>query len=249
MKKFDGIIIMILVTFLLTGCLYPSEQRVENQVPYPDQLMSVQQAVNQYKADTGVLPIQNREMDTPVYQKYPVDFRQLVPRYLQNPPGNSFENGGVYQYVLVNVEEDEAEVKLIDLSVMREIQKLQMELNQYMRKNDLAPIDEMIDTGLFTLKFDKLKYKEAPTVRTPYFGNELPLLIDNSGQILIDYRMDINMALQQFDHSYSYGDDIRDVLVKNYPFVPVFSIPYTINEQGEPDYFMDLVYGRVEQTN
>ncbi|MDE5411936.1 hypothetical protein [Alkalihalobacterium chitinilyticum] len=244
MKNFVGMILMTIGVLLLTGCLYPSEQRVENQVPYPDQLLSVQQAVTQFKEDTGVLPIKNRDIDTPIYQKYPVDFRQLVPRYLQNPPGNSFESGGLYQYVLVNVE-DEVEVKLLDLSVMREIQRLQGQLNQYMRKNDLAPIDEMLDTGLFSLQFEKLNYKEPPTVRTPYFGNYLPLLIDNSGQILIDYRMDINMALQEFEHSYTYGDDVRDILVENSPFVPAFSIPYTIDEQGDPVYFMDLVYGRV----
>ncbi|WP_216829260.1 hypothetical protein [Alkalihalobacterium elongatum] len=245
MKNIFRFLILTVGLLLLTGCLYPSEQRVENQVPYPDQLLSVQQAVNQFKEDTGVLPIKNRDADTPIYQKYPVDFRQLVPRYLQNPPGNSFESGGIYQYVLVNVEQEEVGVKLLDLSVMREIQRLQGQLNQYMRKNDLAPIDEMIDTGLFTLQFEKLNYREAPTVRTPYFGNYLPLLIDNSGQILIDYRMDLNMAMQEFEHSYSYGDDIREILVENSPFVPAFSIPYTINEQGDPDYFMDLVYGRV----
>ncbi|MFV8828383.1 hypothetical protein [Alkalihalobacterium sp. APHAB7] len=245
MKNFFGMVLMTIGVLVLTGCLYPSEQRVENQVPYPDQLLSVQQAVNQFKEDTGVLPIKNRDMDTPLYQKYPVDFRQLVPRYLQNPPGNSFESGGLYQYVLVNVEEEEVGVKLLDLSVMREIQKLQGQLNQYMRKNDLAPIDEMLDTGLFSLQFEKLNYKEPPTVRTPYFGNYLPLLIDNSGQILIDYRMDINMALQEFEHSYTHGDDVREILVENSPFVPAFSIPYTIDEQGDPVYFMDLVYGRV----
>ncbi|OLO42893.1 hypothetical protein BTR23_00750 [Alkalihalophilus pseudofirmus] len=245
MKKYIVMLKLTIGILFLTGCLYPSEQRLENQIPYPDQIASVQQAVNQFRADTGVLPIKNRDLETPIYQKYPVDFRQLVPRYLQSPPGNSFESGGLYQYVLVNVEEEVAEVKLLDLSVMRDIQQLQTQLNQYMRKNDLAPIDEMIDTGLFTLQFEKLNYKEAPMVRTPYFGNYLPLLIDNSGQILIDYRMDINMALQQFDHSYEYGDDIREILVENSPFVPAFSIPYTINEQGEPDYFMDLVYGRV----
>ncbi|WP_078553263.1 hypothetical protein [Bacillus alkalicellulosilyticus] len=233
-----------LSVLLLTGCLYPNEQRLENQVPYPDQIQSVQQAVNQFQADTGVLPIKEREMDTPIYQKYPIDFGKLVPRYLQNPPGNSFENGGIFQYVLVDVEEAPT-VKLIDLTVMNQIRDVQSTLNRYMRFNDLAPIDEMVDTGLFILDFTALGYNEPPRVQTPYFGNYLPLLIDNQGQVLIDYSMDLNMALQQFEHNYAYGDDIRTILVENSFFVPVFSIPYTVDDEtGEPAYFMNRVFGR-----
>ncbi|WP_026673032.1 hypothetical protein [Alkalihalobacterium bogoriense] len=245
MSKAAKMSFSVIMLFFLSGCLYPSDQRAENQIPYPDQIQSVQQAVNQYQVDTGVLPIKTRDAETPIYQKYPVDFSLLVPRYIQSPPGNSFENGGVFQYVLVNVDEA-PEVKLIDLTVMNDVRELQTRLNQYMRKNELAPIGEMVDTGLFTLRFDELGYKEPPRVRSPYFNNYLPLLIDNSGQVLLDYSIDLNMALlQDEDHLYEYGDDIRDILVEQSYFVPVFSIPYTIDEEtGEPTYFMDRVYGR-----
>jgi len=220
---------------LLSGCLYPSGQRVENQVPYLDQIQAVQQAVNQYRQDHGVLPIATRDMDTPIYQKYPVDFRKLVPRYLQQPPGNSFENGGVFQYVLVNVEEV-PEVKLADLSVMNELRQFQTALNQYMKKHTYAPVGEMVAIGIFQVDYEKLRYKEAPRVQSRYFGNYLPILLDNKGNIVIDYRIDLNMALQQYGHDFIKGEDIRSVLVDNSPFVPIFSIPYTIDENGEPTY-------------
>lgn len=243
MKKLILVGLLMLITSVLAGCLFPNEKRVENQIPYPDQIHAVQQAVNQFQQDTGVLPIKTRDMETPIYQKYPIDFAKLVPRYIQQPPGNSFENGGVYQYVLVNVEEA-PEVKLIDLTVMKEIQLLQSNLNQYLRKNDLAPIDEMVDLGLFTLRYEELGYSSPPRVRSPYFGNYLPLLIDNSGQILIDYKMDINMVLQEYELDLEQGEDIRYILVDHFPFVPAFSIPYTLDENNDPTYFMDLVYGR-----
>lgn len=238
---FIGFSALILV--ILSGCLYPNERRAENQIPYPDQIQAVQQAVEQFQQDTGVLPILTREMGTPIYQKYPVDFNQLIPRYLQQAPGNSFENGGIFQYVLVNVEE-KPEVKLLNLTTMSEIREFQMRVREYEKKNQLAPIDEMVDTGLFTLQFEKLGYKEQPKVKSPYYDTSLPLLIDNNGQVYIDYRIDLNIALNEFEHSFQPGDDVREILVENSPIVPAFSIPYTIDENGEPIYFMDAVYGR-----
>ncbi|WP_096200948.1 hypothetical protein [Bacillus sp. FJAT-45350] len=240
MKVAIKCISLLMVMTMLSGCLYPNDQRAENQIAYPDQLNSVQQAVNQFQQDHGVLPIKTRDMNTPIYQKYPVDFRQLVPRYLQQAPGNSFENGGVFQYVLINVEEA-PEVKLVDLAVMREVQDFQTRLNNYIRRHQFPPVDEMVDVGLFTIDYKELNYDEYPRVRTRYFENSVPLLLDNKGNILIDYKIDLNMALlQKENHSFENGDDIRSILVEDSPFVPVFSFPYTINEAGEPEYMFFL---------
>src|SRR5690606_1564565 len=129
-KKYDQFsvkfihILFIFSILIVSGCMYPNDRKVENQVPYPDQIHAVQQAVNQFQADSGILPIKTREADTPIYQKYPIDFRKLVPRYLQQAPGNSFENGGIFQYVLINVEE-QPEVKLLHLVMSKDVQQLQ----------------------------------------------------------------------------------------------------------------------------
>ncbi|MFC0470298.1 hypothetical protein ACFFHM_07080 [Halalkalibacter kiskunsagensis] len=224
---------------LLSGCLFPDDQRAENRIAYPDQLQSVQLAVRQFQTDTGVLPIRTFDETTSLYQRYVIDFNQLSPRYLQQPPGTAFENGGVFQYVLVNVEED-PEVKVIDLTSQREVGQLQQRLNDYMRKHQYAPIKEMIDVGLFILDHEALNYKEAPHVRSPYHDTLLPLLLTNDGEIIIDYRIDLNMMLNEYDHQFAEGEDIRSLLYENSPFVPLRSVPYVLDDNQEPIYAMEL---------
>ncbi|WP_088102218.1 hypothetical protein [Halalkalibacter urbisdiaboli] len=231
--------VCLVVSILLSGCFYPNDRKAENQLSYPDQLQAVQTAVNQFQADTGVLPIRTFDASTPLYQRYVIDFNQLVPRYLQQPPATAFENSGVYQYVLVNVEE-EPEVKVIDLRSMNEIRELQKRLNQYMNKHTYAPIKEMLDVGLFKLDHEALNYKEAPHVRSPYYNTVLPLLLTNDGDIVIDYKIDLNMALQEFEHSFGENEDLRSILVEHFPIVPVRSIPYILDENGEPQYHIRL---------
>ncbi|MGO4888128.1 hypothetical protein ACJ2A9_10245 [Anaerobacillus sp. MEB173] len=238
MKNSMIVVLSTVALLLLSGCFYPSEQRAENQIPYEDQIVSVQSAVNQFRKDTGVLPIKTRDMETPIYQKYPIDFGQLVPRYMQNAPGNSFENGGVFQYVLINVETD-PEVKLIDLVTLRYIQELQMKVNQYRSQHQFAPVAEVLDVGIFALDVEQLGYKEPPTVRSPFFpDHQLPLIIDNRGTVVVDYTIDLLQALENYDHSFDSGDDIRSILVDNSHFVPVFSLSYTI-EDGRPTFLRD----------
>lgn len=35
------------------------------------------------------------------------------------------------------------------------------------------------------------------------------------------------------------GEDIRQLLIDKYPVVPAYSVPYTVDENGEPTYFME----------
>ncbi|RSL33499.1 hypothetical protein D7Z54_10945 [Salibacterium salarium] len=216
--------------------MFPQDEKAENQVPYDTQLSSVQQAVNQFREDNSVLPIKTTEQDTPIYQKYTIDFGQLIPRYMQQPPGSSFENGGAYQYVIVDPEE-KAEVKVIDLSIMREIQELQRAINMYIGSNDYAPIKESVGPGLFEIDFDRLDYNGEKVVESPYHNDtSLPLLINERGDVRIDYSIDINIALQEFNNDFEQGDDIRDILTDNYPIAPAFSVPYTLDENEEPTF-------------
>ncbi|SDH40220.1 hypothetical protein [Alteribacillus bidgolensis] len=225
----------LILLFFLSGCMFPQEKRAENQVPYENQLASVQQAVDQYKQDNSVLPIKTKDEDTPIYQKYVIDFKQLLPRYMQEPPGNSFENGGFYQYVIINPEE-EAEVKVIDLRIMREIQELQREVNNYIKENEYAPIEEPIGPGVYSIDMEKLDYHRDAKVESPYNETYLPLIINKHGNVLIDYAMDLNIALRENDHNFKKGDDIREILTDHSPIVPVFSVPYTIDDNGEPSF-------------
>jgi len=239
MKQISCTSLIMLLGLLLSGCMYPSEQRAENQIPYPDQLQAVQQAIERFQTDTGVLPIRTFDETTSQYQRYVVDFNQLVPRYMQEPPGSAFENGGVFQYVLVNVEEA-PEVKVIDLTTQRAIQQMQQRINDYMRQHTYAPVTEILDVGLFQLDHQALGYDEAPHVRSPYHETQLPLLFTNDGEIIIDYRIDLNMMLQEHGHSFAEGEDIRPLLYEHSPFVPNRSIPYVLDENGEPAYAITL---------
>ncbi len=64
---------------ILTGCLYPKENMKQNAVPYEDQLQVVQKAVATFKEQNdGILPIKTRDMNTPIYQKYPIDFQRFL---------------------------------------------------------------------------------------------------------------------------------------------------------------------------
>ncbi|WP_280768236.1 hypothetical protein [Salipaludibacillus daqingensis] len=224
---------LVVVITLLTGCLYPDEERRQNQAPYEDQLQSVQAAVVQYQENTGVLPIKTRDADTPIFRKYPINFSQLIPAYLQQPPGNSFESGGQYQYVLVTPE-DTPEVKLIDLNTVRIIQDLERKIFQYRSQNDYAPIKEVVGSELLKLDFDALGYDEEPLVDSPFHPNhKLPLLFQTDGSIVIDYSLDIQHYAEEYEwDNEQEKEDLLWLLVEESPFVPVYSIPQTI-ENGE----------------
>ncbi|MFC0271592.1 hypothetical protein ACFFIX_09000 [Metabacillus herbersteinensis] len=224
----------MLFCMILTGCLYPDERLGQNAVPYDDQIVSVQNAVEQFQKETGgLLPIKTRDMSTSLYQKYPIDFNKLAPRFMAEPPGTSYENGGIYLYVLVDVEENPT-VKLIDLRISEKIRDLNMRLNVYRQSNGYPPFKDVLTNELYTLDYKKLGYKEAPSVESPYSGEYLPFVIDKNGEIYVDYRIDLYKALQTKEHSFKTGDDIRNLLIEDTYFVPAYSVPYTIDDKNEP---------------
>ena len=67
----------------------------------------MQHAVDRFKKDNGgILPIKTKEANTPIYQKYLIDFKKIVHKYMPEIPGNAYESGGIFQYVLIDVETD-----------------------------------------------------------------------------------------------------------------------------------------------
>ena len=78
-----------------------------------------------------------------------------------------------------------------------------------------------------------------PYVKSPYTGNNLPVYISTEGELIVDYRSDIYQLMQENDHPYQEGDDLRQLLTDHYPIVPAYSIPYTM-EDGEPVFAFDL---------
>ncbi|MFY0757802.1 hypothetical protein AB1K32_02830 [Metabacillus dongyingensis] len=235
MKKLAPLLLVFLIMTMLSGCLYPDQELSQNQVPYEDQIAGVQNTVDRFKEDSGgLLPIKTRDMKTPIYQKYPVDFAQLVPKYMAEPPGTSYDSGGIYLYVLVDVEENPT-VKLIDLRISEAIRDLKTRLNVYKASSGgYPPYKEVVAENVFTLDYKKLGYEEAPHAVSPYSGETLPFVIDNTGEVYVDYRIDLYKALSEKKNTAAKGEDIRNLLVEDSPFVPAFSLPYTVNEKNEP---------------
>lgn len=224
-------LLLFLSAVVLGGCLYPQELKMKNQPDDEVQIEEVQNSVQAYWQDTGVLPIQTTEADTPVFQKYVLDFNRLIPRYLAEPPPNSFEAGGVYRYVLVDVESD-PKVKLIDLRLSRAVQELQLRVNEYVRtKSPHLPVADHLGNGYFTLDEEKLNLDQPPQVTSPYSGQLLPLIINQEGKVGIDYRLDLNQLLASADElEVPENVDIRHLLVKVSKFVPAYSFPYKLED-------------------
>ena len=224
---------------LLTGCLYPNEELVQNQIPHEDQIQMVQHAVDQYvEANDGRVPIVTKPAETPIFEKYIIDFDLLKNAgLLSSIPGNAFENGGIYKYVLITPEEN-PQVKLIDLRLSDQLRTLNFQLQQYRNKYIYPPFGDRITNGVHLINYEELGLKEPPTVTSPYSQTNLPIIMDTTGQIHIDYRIDLHQALQEYDHNYEPGDDIRYILAENTPFVPSYSLPYTI-ENDEPIFLIE----------
>ena len=230
MKQFYAIVTIILTASLLSGCLYPNEKMQQNQIPYDSQLISVQDAVDKFKEQNGgILPIKTKDQSTPIYLKYPIDFNRIPQSILPEPPGNAYESGGVFQYVLINVEE-KPEVKIFDLRIAEQIKEIQMRI----QSQGYPPFKKSLGHNLYSLDYSKIGYKNEPTVVSPYSQKNLPLVITGDGKIYVDYSYDLYEVLKNRKPNLKKGSDIRFILTENSPFVPAYSLPYTINDKGEP---------------
>jgi hypothetical protein len=231
--------VLILIPLLLSGCVYGNEIKQQNAPVTGEYISVVQGAVDQYIKRNGVPPIQNKAEDTPIYEKYLVDFTKLRNyNMISTVPTNAFENGGKAIYVLVNIE-TKPQVKLMDLPSYQQMLELQRQVDAFIKKNKKLPKDEAIAEHFYRLSTDKLSLKKAQ-IQSPYSRQLLELVIHDSGRIAIDYTPELLKAmnksgLQQSDDSKL---DLRSVLVEQAFFVPAWSYPYhwkdnqpTISEQ------------------
>lgn len=236
MKKTALFFLLLAIPFFLSACMYPESERAESQVPHEDQLISVQNAVNKYRnASGGLLPIKTRDMEVDQFIKYPVDFAKIVPDHMSEIPPNAFETGGIFQYVLMDVEEN-PQVKLVDLRIAEAIRSVNIRKSANGGK---APIEEILADNVYKFNHEVMGFKEEPTVISPYSGRKLPMVITGSGDIYVDYSMDLYSALQEYEGELEEGQDIRFLLYEDSPVVPAYSLPYTIDENREPIFLND----------
>ncbi|MGE7665966.1 hypothetical protein ACQKMN_09610 [Ureibacillus composti] len=233
-KSWVVFLVLVLTSLVLSGCLFPEDQKAENQVPDELQLEVVQRAVEEFQADTGVLPIKTRDMGTDIFIKYPIDFSKLIPKYMAKSPGNSYEQGGIFQYIIWDPEENPT-VKLVDL---RSVEKIR-ELNIRFLATKYPTFKEQISDYVYTIDFKKIGYDEELTVPSPYSNNQLPLVASTEGDIYVDYSIDLNLFIKENNLTPKPGEDIRMLLVEKYPVVPAYSFPYTVDENNEPVFMFD----------
>jgi hypothetical protein len=227
--------LLILTAVLLSGCMYPKEELTQNQTPYKDQLKAVQVAVVDFQKDNGgILPIKTKEAETPIYQKYPIDFKKIAPKYIAEPPGNAYESGGIFQYVLVDVE-TKPTVKLLDLNVAETIRDIKLRI----RTNGYPPFKEQLAKNVFSLDYSKLGFKEAPYAVSPFTKQNLSFVITGDAEVYVDYRPDLYQVLKKAGKEPKPGEDIRSILVDESMFVPAYSLPYTIDAKTKEPVFLE----------
>ncbi|WP_433751229.1 hypothetical protein [Falsibacillus pallidus] len=221
----------MMLIFSLSGCMYPQDELAQNKVPYKEQIQSVQSAVDQFKsANGGILPIKTRDQNTPIYEKYPIDFQRITPKYMAEPPGNAFESGGIFQYVLVDVEKNPT-VKIFDLRMADQIRDMKIR----MQALDYPPFKSELADNVYSIDYKRIGYKEEPYAVSPYSQKNLSFVLNGAGDIFVDYRSDLYEALKKHKNkNFKPGDDIRSILLEDSDFVPAFSLPYTVDQNNEP---------------
>ncbi|NNV02160.1 hypothetical protein [Brevibacillus sp. MCWH] len=224
-------VMLAVLSVLLGGCLYPEERKMENQIPSEFYLEATQKAVEQYQQDTGVLPIVTKPADTPIFEKYELDFRKMMPKYLPDAPGNSFEKGGVYKYVLIDVE-TKPTVRLIHLGAVSKVADVQSAVNNFVRNYGKLPIKADHGNGYYSIDFQKMSMQDVQVMSTE--GNYLlPLVMNAKGEVGIDYAADIANILRSKKAEVMENTDPRYVMARHSMFVPAKSFPYELVD-GEP---------------
>lgn len=227
--------LLFLTVFLLSGCMYPEKEKVQNQQPYKDQIQAVQTAVDDFKKDNGgILPIKTLDASTPLYQKYQIDFKKIVPKYLAEPPGNAFESGGVFQYVIINAE-TKPTVKLLDLRTADAIRDLKLRI----KANGYPPFKKVLAKNVYTLDFKQLGLEKQLYAVSPYTQQNLPFVINGQGEVFIDYRSDLYQIIKNHKFSLKPGEDIRWILTEDSFFVPAYSLPYTVDAKTNEPVFLE----------
>lgn len=231
---------IILASFVLSACgaLYNNEEdkRVQ-QTPDLDSLSAVQRAVDAYQQDTGVLPIKNSEVDTDIFVKYQIDFFKLTNGgYIAKSPDNSFEQGGIFQYVIWDAEEDPT-VKLIDLRMTERLR----EVNLRFMSTEYPQFKERIADYVYTINYDNIGYDTDIAVESPYSSNLLPLIISTEGVVYVDYSIELQQFIKENGLTPTPGEDIRYLVADESPILPAYSLPYTVDEHNDVIFMYDPV--------
>jgi hypothetical protein len=225
MKRMKSLLLLNMIMVLLSGCLYPGGGS-NSGMATGEYTILVENAVITYKSRTGVLPIYNSMEDTPIYEKYRVDFQKLLDyKLLSQVPADAFEKGGYYYYMIVEPE-GELSIKLMDVRVSQAVADVQRLVDNYMLSVGKLPLGKSLSSGYYVLDFEKLGKKQQQQ-RSVYSETYLIYLLHESGRVFLDYAPEIMKAIQAGD-SVDLGQltDLRQLLIEQTPLIPVASSPY-----------------------
>jgi len=237
MKPITRLFAVFLLLIVCTGCMYRNviQQQTENPAFVREELARVESAVKQFYDTRGVYPIKNADETTPEYEKYVIDLNRLVQsNMLSSIPKNSYEAGGRYYYLLIHPETNPA-VKLMDLVWVQKTGEVQRAVNSYAAANGgKLPLDTLVSQGFYGIHYDALNMDRV-MLQSPYSKHYLPLLIHESGKVIIDYSLDIMEASKRAGSGAELpeGADARELLVMASPLAPFLSFPYEW-KNGEP---------------
>src|SRR5690554_2272239 len=147
---------LIWMLVVLSGCMYPKDQLQQNQFSTGEYIILVQNAVETYKQRTGILPIKNSSEETPVYEKYLIDFKKLLDRnVISSIPADAYEAGGTNYYVIVDPE-GEMKIKLMDLIAAETISDIQRSIESYVAAGNTMPLGELVKPSFYQVDFKRL---------------------------------------------------------------------------------------------
>ncbi|RJE90033.1 DUF3939 domain-containing protein [Paenibacillus sp. 1011MAR3C5] len=223
--------LLAMITLSLSGCLYPEDEK--QNVPPKEAVRNVQAAIDQYFDEQGLLPIVTSSQDVPVYEKYKIDYKKLQAKgYLSYIPSAAFENGGNYYFIIID-EETDPTVKLMDIATFQKLIDVQSWVKQYSDSRGSLPKKDEMYPGFYTIDYEGMG-KKAPDIRSVFSGVGLHAILDDKGNIYVDYGIDLMQYIQKNGESATNGiDDLRELLVKSSDFVPVKAPVYKL-VGGEP---------------
>lgn len=225
-RKIGCIALFIIISMTLQGCLYPKDQRKESQQSVREGVLLVQNAVDQYQKDSGLLPLISSDESVPRYEKFRVNFDLLKRRDLLSAiPGSAFESGGSGVYLIID-EETNPKVKVMDLLTSQRVNDLTRAIDSYKRSKGTLPKQEEIYPGFYRIDEQLISVRPAE-VQSPFSRRVLEFMMDDQGRVYADYAQDIMQLIDASKVQPSGQEkDLRPMLTDASFYVPVKSVAY-----------------------
>ncbi|OAB30948.1 hypothetical protein PMSM_21670 [Paenibacillus macquariensis subsp. macquariensis] len=216
---------VMLLMSVTTGCLYP-EGNSSQSVSYRESVNRIQMAVDDFQKENGVLPIINANQDTPRYEKFRVDLVKLKAMgFMDEIPNTAFEQGGS-GYFLIQNEETDPTIKVMDLVTVQKVNDVQQAVDKYkLQHANQLPNAQELYPNIYSIDLAKAG---VPSIKlsSVYSGEDMVFLMDNNGQVYVDYAYDIMQVIDKSDHKPKDDEDLRVILLNSSYYVPVKSLTY-----------------------